>query len=307
MTTHYDLIGDIHGHAQKLVQLLERLGYENGATGYCHPTRQVIFLGDFIDRGEALREHRRLLDIVMTMVENGHALAVMGNHEFNALAFHTEYKGRPLRPHNDKNKKQHRAFLNEFEHAPEQKQKVLDFFKTLPLWLELDGLRVVHACWDQASIDYLQTQTTDQKLTAQLLIDGSDPEHKSFAALERVLKGVEVALPEGVSFNDKDGHPRNAVRVQWWRTDAPTLGDMALPFGVDIGFAAALPVPGDIPRYGKGECPCFVGHYWLRGAPAPLSDNVACLDYSVAKGGHLVAYRFDGERVLSAEKFVAVV
>jgi hypothetical protein len=48
------------------------------------------------------------------------------------------------------------------------------------------------------------------------------------------------------------------------------------------------------------------GHYWLPpdAAKVPLAQNVACLDYSVAKGGDLTAYRWDGEQVLSAEKFV---
>tara|TARA_A100001015_G_scaffold179280_1_gene199318 strand:- start:61 stop:258 length:198 start_codon:yes stop_codon:yes gene_type:complete len=63
----------------------------------------VIFLGDFIDRGESLYEHKELLGIVMKMVRAGNALSVMGNHEFNALAYHTEVDGMPLRPHSKKN------------------------------------------------------------------------------------------------------------------------------------------------------------------------------------------------------------
>jgi hypothetical protein len=35
-------------------------------------------------------------------------------------------------------------------------------------------------------------------------------------------------------------------------------------------------------------------------------DNVACVDYSVAKGGILVAYRWDGEKKLSHKNFVWV-
>lgn len=31
----------------------------------------------------------------------------------------------------------------------------IGFFYELPMWLDLDGLRVVHACWDQKSIDML--------------------------------------------------------------------------------------------------------------------------------------------------------
>lgn len=49
-----------------------------------------------------------------------------------------------------------------------------------------------------------------------------------------------------------------------------------------------------------------MGHYWFKGTPKKLADNVACLDYSVARGGKLVAYRFDGEQVLDNDKFVFV-
>ena len=51
-----------------------------------------------------------------------------------------------------------------------------------------------------------------------------------------------------------------------------------------------------------------MGHYWLDGEPELLAPNIACLDYSVAAktGGKLVAYRWDGERELSASKFVSV-
>ncbi|MGA9577882.1 MAG: hypothetical protein WBV90_09700, partial [Terrimicrobiaceae bacterium] len=52
----------------------------------------------------------------------------------------------------------------------------------------------------------------------------------------------------------------------------------------------------------------FFGHYWMAAEDAkdPLASNVACLDYSAGCGGPLVAYRFDGERVLNRDKFVAV-
>src|SRR5262249_58643637 len=76
-----------HGHADELVQLLRTLGYERAGGVYGHTDRRLIFLGDFIDRGPQIR---RVLEIVRPMVEAGHALAVMGNHELNALAYHTE-------------------------------------------------------------------------------------------------------------------------------------------------------------------------------------------------------------------------
>jgi hypothetical protein len=42
----------------------------------------------------------------------------------------------------------------------------------------------------------------------------------------------------------------------------------------------------------------------MEGEPAPLADNIGCLDYSVAKpGGKLAAYRWDGEKKIEPEKF----
>ncbi len=44
----------------------------------------------------------------------------------------------------------------------------------------------------------------------------------------------------------------------------------------------------------------------MEGEPEPLKPNVACIDFSAVKYGKLVAYRLDGERHLSREKFVWV-
>lgn len=303
--TGYDLIGDIHGHGDALEQLLLTLGYQDSGAGFCHPTRKVIFLGDFIDRGEHLRQHRKVLGIVMPMVASGAALAVMGNHEFNALAYHTFHNGDYLRKHTPNNQRQHQAFLNEFDDEPELKDEVLAFFYQLPLWLEVDGIRVVHACWDQACIDKLDKLLTDQCLQPEHLVAASTEGSYLFFAVERLLKGVEVSLPEGIVFHDKDGHERHAIRVQWWRSDAQNLGEVALPLGVDIESATGLPIPKDVPTYQPDLPACFMGHYWWQGKSAPLAPNIACLDYSVAKGGPLVAYRWQGEQVLCSEHFVS--
>ena len=58
----YDIIGDIHGHAHELEILLQKLGYQKQHGIYSHPLkRQVIFVGDFIDRGPQIRETLQLV------------------------------------------------------------------------------------------------------------------------------------------------------------------------------------------------------------------------------------------------------
>ena len=85
--TGYDIVGDVHGCADKLKGLLGELGYSshNGVYSYeGNDDRQAIFVGDLIDRGHQQIE---TLEIVRAMVKAGSAQVVMGNHEFNAISY----------------------------------------------------------------------------------------------------------------------------------------------------------------------------------------------------------------------------
>ena len=73
---NYDIIGDIHGHADALKALLSDLGYRERDSAWRHPDRQAIFVGDFIDRGPKQIE---TVATVRAMVDAGSAQAVMGN------------------------------------------------------------------------------------------------------------------------------------------------------------------------------------------------------------------------------------
>lgn len=302
----YDLIGDIHGHADELVQLLEALGYRKAQGAYGHPERKVIFLGDFIDRGPKIRQ---VLEIVRPMIEEGKALAVMGNHELNALAYHTEDPDSPgqyLRPHIDKNVKQHHKTVEQLK--TQEIRFYLDWFRTLPMWLDLDGLRVVHACWDEGAMEQI-AEARNGGITTEFLRSACKKGNPLFALVEIVLKGKEGKLPDGASFEDKDGHVRTEIRTRWYlpphghsyRTYALQSDEIACDLRLDEAvIEAAAPYPLDAK-------PVFVGHYWLSAQrPELLADNVACLDYSVAKGGFLCAYRWNGEQKLSNENFVWV-
>jgi hypothetical protein len=302
----YDLIGDIHGHADELVQLLELLGYEKARGSYRHSDRKVIFLGDFIDRGPQIRQ---VLQTVRPMVEAGHALAVMGNHELNALAYHTEDQDSPgehLRRRVPKNEKQHKATLDQL--SSQELQSYLEWFRTLPMWLDLDGLRVVHACWDERAMGEISAAQKDHDgMTTEFLHSACRKGKPLFAPVEIILKGKEGKLPDGASFEDKDGHVRTEIRTRWYlapdghsyRTYALQSDEIACDLKLDEAVvAAAVPYP-------TTAKPVFVGHYWLSAQrPELLADNVACLDFSVAKGGFLCAYRWNGEQKLSDENFV---
>ena len=87
----FDIIGDVHGHADRLRSLLSLMGYKENRGAWTHPDRTAVFVGDLIDRGPGQLETLR---IVRAMVEAGSAQIVLGNHEFNAVAYATVDPGR---------------------------------------------------------------------------------------------------------------------------------------------------------------------------------------------------------------------
>lgn len=306
----YDIIGDVHGMADKLTYLLTRLGYRRNATGWHYPGRQAIFIGDLIDNGLQTRE---TLTTVRQMVEHGDAIAIMGNHELNAVGWATLHSetGLPLREHSDINLAHHQAFLDSMPDAAER-QGWLDWFKTLPLYLDFGDLRCVHACWHPASLAILQPYLTAQgQLLDDAWEDAFNPDHRLFRAVENVLKGIELTLPKGLSFNDHKGKRRTASRISWWLDDAHNLAEMLhIPVPSQnhavLQQLAQLPAERDMLQQSmyQGDCPVLFGHYWLSAPPRVLSAKTACTDYSAGKDGPLVAYRWNGEHNLTDEHWV---
>lgn len=318
----YDIIGDIHGQADKLEALLRKLGYEVRDKAWRHPERIAIFVGDFIDLGEKGVETYR---IVRGMVEADRALAVMGNHELNAIAWHTPDPARPsafLRRHHTppwgrKNRQQHNAFLKQVKNDKALHTDIIDWFLTLPLWLDLPDLRVVHACWHEPFISWLSQQLKDGRyVTRDLMVHATtepadkrekDNAHPSiFKAVEAITKGMEIPLPEGITFTDKYGIERDRVRARWWDTEATTFKQIAKMTDEERGALPDEKVPAHTKPHFPTDKPIFFGHYWMSGIPRPQSATTVCVDYSAGHGGPLVAYRWDAGSALSADQFVWV-
>lgn len=77
----FDIVGDVHGCLDELVELLGRLGWEGLGAGDTprHPAgRHLISLGDLVDRGPDVAG---VLRLVMRMQDAGCATWLMGNHE----------------------------------------------------------------------------------------------------------------------------------------------------------------------------------------------------------------------------------
>ena len=304
----YDLIGDVHGCARTLEILLQRMGYVQEEGVYRHPERQAVFIGDIIDRGPRIRESLRL---VRDMVEEGSARIVMGNHEYYALAWCTlageAGAEAPIRAHTPRHRRIIERTLAEFEDHPDEWADYLDWFLTLPLFLEFDGIRCVHACWDQEMIDALRARDNGARMDRAFLLETADPTTFAHRCVDRLLRGTTMRLPDGRSITSDDGYTRFSFRTKFWEPNPRTIGDIvfqpdALPSELEQRSLSERQQE-ELLFYGEDEPPLFIGHYWLEGTPEPLTPNLVCLDYSAVKYGSLVAYRYDGEAQLSADKF----
>jgi calcineurin-like phosphoesterase family protein len=137
----YDLVGDIHGHADALQRLLHELGYEVFEDVFRHPERQMIFVGDFIDLGPYQREVLRIARSICGHSERSHRKS-----RIQRDGWVTRNKdGAFLRNHSPKNTKQHAEFLNQIGESSEAHKDAIDWFRILPVRLELPGFRVIHA------------------------------------------------------------------------------------------------------------------------------------------------------------------
>ena len=181
-----DLIGDLHGAIGRFQKLIDELGYHERGGRWMHPEgRGLVFLGDYIDRGP---DSYAVFRTVRKMVDDGVAVALMGNHELNAIAFSTRANDGTLdarqahrdagqairtgcavrgwqRPHETTLEMDGRRNLINIHHhrativstSATEYQEMVDWFVRLPLWLELPELRAVHAAWIPSAIDSLRT------------------------------------------------------------------------------------------------------------------------------------------------------
>ena len=324
----YDVIGDIHGHLAALESLLAKLGYAKTPSGWhCPDGRSLVFCGDLIDRGP---QNLGVIRLVRDLCEAGHARMAMGNHEYNALCFHTladPTRGAPgmaevlasgngedrwLRSHNATHLKQHRATWAEMKASPEEALSHLEWMRGLPLWLELEGLRIVHACWDDREMARFGPGIDEPFLQRAWGSWDYAQQSAEFLAVETLLKGPEIELPAGNLYRDKEGTERHRARLRWWlagkelRPGALWREICLLPASCQ-GQALEQPVAEAtrllLPGYPTDAPPVLVGHYWLDREQSLLAPNVACVDWSIARAGKLAAYRWSGERQLSSVNF----
>lgn len=261
-----DVIADVHGHADLLEQLLQSMGWRRRNGYYSHHLqRHCVFVGDIINRGPSSRS---VVDIVRSMVDNGVASLVLGNHECDLL------RSVDLLESSAKvsasAERRAAATIAEYRNAPAQFAEMIRFLRRGHLLWWCDTLRVAHAWWAPEPAHAV----------------ASDPRYptrfRNGEALVNILRDPRLgnsvrSLVHGPVH--PDAYQR---RSAWWAE--PTLLSCAL----------------DDPR------PLIVGHYCLRTPLQILHPRATSIDFCVAGLGRLAGYRHDGETELTADRLVAV-
>ncbi len=143
----FDIIGDVHGCASELVELMGRLGYgvslqgsgdmRSAEVAHAPAGRRLAFVGDLVDRGPASPD---VLRLVMTLVEQGLAVAVPGNHDVKFLRW---LDGRNVKPTHGLDRT-----IAQFSAEPDAlRRRVHKFLDGLVshAWLDRGDLVVAHA------------------------------------------------------------------------------------------------------------------------------------------------------------------
>jgi len=304
----FDIIGDIHGCADELVKLLDLLGYKRQNGIWQHSKRMAIFVGDLIDRGPKIRE---VLHLVHEMVVKQAAICLMGNHEFAALAWYViDHEGNYVREHSQRNEQLIEQTLQQFAAYPNDWHDFRQWFYQLPLILDAERFRVVHACWHQQTIANLRYQYPNCTIDDTFIVNTKYKDEVAFDALKYLLTGPCMPLPNGMTMTDSLGYTRNMFRSKFWQQNPKTFGDIVFqPDYLPAELAQTPLTEAEYQRlhyYAAHEPLLFIGHYWMKGEPAAITNNIACVDYSAVRQGKLVAYRLDDEKNLDNRKFVWV-
>ncbi len=301
----YDIIGDVHGHATLLKNLLVALGYEKSRTGYHHRERKAVFVGDFVNRGPEIRQ---TVELIRRMTESGYGMAILGNHEINALLYHMKSeKKSPLLVKSGKRSQSVQETLLQFKNYPEEWKSHRKWLRTLPLFLELEGIRVVHACWKEQNIQVIREELAPGKLPKSVLHDLVLAPHSSLSqAILQTTRGVHLIMPPDLRVFDHHRRNHHLFRIRWWK-DPKNLTFQQLSFESKFrlpDYTIPAEILPETEPYSPDAPPVFFGHYCRGNGPFVIRKNLCCVDACVTGKKRLMAYRWDGETILDPEKLL---
>ena len=298
-----DIIGDIHGESDALHALIDRLGYDLYGV---HPQgRRLVFVGDFCDRGP---DSPGVLKRVVPMLTSGAAHAVLGNHEINLLRADAKdgsgwYFDSRVRSDLPK--------YAPFERlSAEDASPLIEILQRLPVALEREDIRIVHAAWLPSEIATARTLAAGSTRTAYDDFERLAFERARALKLTEGMRAEKALWPH--SLEDKAWKPDFMPAHSHTELNKAMFNPLkVLTTGVERECRQPFYAGGKwrfVERVAWWQdydeaTPVVVGHYWRRwqahdapahgaqfenlfGGVTPQSwlgalGNVFCVDYSV--------------------------
>lgn len=301
-TGSLDIIGDVHGEFQALLQLIENLGYEPDGS---HPeNRHLIFVGDYCDRGP---DSPAVIDYLKSLITNKKSKGILGNHEINLLI--DDAKDGSGWFFEERYRSDLRNYSPFKRVKPENRDEIKEFLRTLPIVLERDDLRIVHAAWSNPAIDTLRAVKSDDFLDYFFECEHkADNYAEKKGILDKYLRAKQdwkekiedphVLMPLLQSYIDYDllKNEFNPIRLLTSGTEGPAK---------QAFFAGNRWRFSDRTAWWDSyldDVPVVFGHYWRQLFPQPVAKmskysllfkdidpfswhgakkNTFCIDYSV--------------------------
>lgn len=272
-----DIIGDVHGELSALQDLLQHLGYDQQGQ---HPDgRHLVFVGDLVDRGP---DSLGVIRLVAKLMKAGAASCIIGNHELNLL-LGKRRAGNEWFYGDTQELRDNGQTITQILADDDTRVEIMLFLLRLPLALERDDLRVVHACWDSTAIDALRAAQcglvelfydTEMDITKACLDAGHEGNSK-LANLARQNDNPVTVLTSGLERPTDTpfragGQMRDVERVPWWEN---YQGDIDVVFG---HYWRAIDPDNRAVKRG----PYLFGERAYQQALGP-KHNAYCVDYSV--------------------------
>ena len=146
---------------------------------------------------------------------------------------------------------------------PSEYEPFLPWLRTLPLFLELERIRIVHAVWHFSSIERLKKTMVSDDAFIEETMKKKSPFGE---AVKRIVSGMKIKIPPDLKLVDRFGIQRSKGRLKWWmdlRGKSFTESFLS-PMEPEVHEHG----PNDeqltmLEPYDKLEKPVFFGHYCL--------------------------------------------
>ena len=146
------VMADIHGCYDSMMKMLKKIDFTKNDTLYV--------IGDMIDRGpdsvkvvEYVRKHKNIIPI-------------MGNHEWMLLQYETD--GDFASSWDLNGNSEMKAFMAGMKITnPDGYKEYLEWFASMPKWIELDDYLLIHAGWDAAEAKLRSFESIEEMLKSE--------------------------------------------------------------------------------------------------------------------------------------------